>query len=147
MFLLGNQVLNVDQAFTGMDGTQYPANWLRLTSLEEKSAIGIIEVVDNEPYDDRFYWGIGNPKDLTQLKKEWAEKVNQMAYSLLADTDWYVVRKAEGGADIPSDVSAFRAAVRSAANANQAALNLATDFDKFVQTTNSLVWPLFEGSK
>ena len=145
MFLLGNQVLNVDQAFTDLAGNQYPANWLRLTSWEEKAAIGITEVDEVPIHDDRFYWGIGNPKDLTALKAEWSKKINDIAYSLLASTDWYVVRKAEGGADIPADVSAYRAAVRAAANTHQTALNNAADFDTFVQATTALVWPVLEG--
>lgn len=145
MFLLGNQVLNVDQAFTGLDGTSYPANWLRLTSWEEKAAIGITEVEEPVRPDDRFYYvdsnGIGTPKDLAALKAEWAKKVNEIAYSMLAPTDWYVVRKAEGGADIPADVSAYRASVRAAANSNQSALNNAADFDTFIQTVTAMTWP------
>ena len=145
MFILGNQVLNVDQAFTGLDGTQYPMNWLRLTTLEEKQAIGIKEVPDPVRPDDRFYYvdgnGIGMPRDLEALKSEWVSRINDIAYSMLAPTDWYVVRKAEGGADIPTDISAFRAAVRSAANQNQTTLNNAADFDTFVQATAQLVWP------
>jgi hypothetical protein len=145
MFVLGNQVLNVDQAFTGLDGTQYPMNWLRLTTLEEKQAIGIQEVPDPVRPDDRFYFvdgnGIGTPRDLAALKAEWSVKVNDIAYSMLATTDWYVVRKAEGGADIPADVATFRAAVRSAANANQTALNNAADFDTFMQVATALTWP------
>ena len=141
MFLLGNQVLNVDQAFTGLDGTSYPANWLRLTSWEEKAAIGITEVEELPRFDDRFYWDHNLPKDLTALKAEWSKKVNETAYSLLASTDWYVVRKAEGGADIPADVSAYRASVRAAANSNQSALNNAADFDTFIQTVTAMTWP------
>lgn len=145
MFILGNQVLHVDQAFTGLDGTQYPMNWLRLTSWEEKEAIGITEVPDPVRPDDRFYWvdgnGIGTPRELDALKAEWSKKINDIAYSLLAATDWYVVRKAEGGADIPADVTAYRAAVRAAANANQTALNNVADFDTFVQATAALTWP------
>ena len=147
MFLLGNQVLNVDQAFTDLAGNQYPPNWLRLTSWEEKAAIGITEVDEAPIHDDRFYWGIGNPKDLTALKAEWSKKINDIAYSLLASTDWYVVRKAEGGADIPADVSAYRAAVRAAANTNQTALNNAADFDTFVNAATTLAWPQIDGGK
>jgi hypothetical protein len=151
MFLLGNQVLNIDQAFTGLDGTSYPSNWLRLTTLEEKEAIGITEAADPVRPDDRFYWvdgnGIGTPRDLDALKADWAKKVNEIAYSMLAPTDWYVVRKAESGADIPADVSAHRAAIRSAANSNQTALNNAADFDTFMQEAQSMTWPQIDGGQ
>ena len=63
MFLLNNNPLPLDTPFSH-NGIQYPANWLRLSSFEEKQAIGITEVSDPDPYDDRFYWGHGNPKQL-----------------------------------------------------------------------------------
>lgn len=49
MFLLNGQPLPIDTPFKDADGNSYPANWLRLTSLEEKQAIGITEVADPEP--------------------------------------------------------------------------------------------------
>lgn len=64
MFQLDNKPLGLDTAFTTEDGTQYPANWLRLASPEERAAIGITEVADEQTYDDRFYWGVNNPKQL-----------------------------------------------------------------------------------
>ena len=55
MLLLDGKPLSYDRAFTH-DGIQYPANWLRLASWEEKSAIGITEVPNPPYYDQRFYW-------------------------------------------------------------------------------------------
>jgi hypothetical protein len=49
MFLLNNVPLPLDTPFRDADGNSYPANWLRLTTLEEKQAIGITEVPDPEP--------------------------------------------------------------------------------------------------
>ena len=67
MFLLNGKPLAVDMPFQ-IDGTSYPANWLRLTSLEEKNAVGITEVPDvTETYDSRFYWGVDNPKQLENI--------------------------------------------------------------------------------
>ena len=65
MFLLNGNPLAVDTAFTH-NGIQYPANWLRLASAEEKSAIGITEVADPVRADDRFYWNgdVNLPKAL-----------------------------------------------------------------------------------
>ena len=65
MLQLDGKTLQYDKAFKH-DGYQYPANWLRLTSLEEKQAIGIVEVADSVDvvYDQRFYWGPNNPKQL-----------------------------------------------------------------------------------
>jgi hypothetical protein len=81
MFLLNGQPLQIDTPFE-VDGTHYPANWLRLTSLEEKQAIGITEVADPEPYDDRFYWGVDNPKLLND-REESDEKGNPLYVKVL----------------------------------------------------------------
>jgi len=68
MFQLDNKTLALDTAFTH-NGIQYPSNWLRLASPEERTAIGITEVSDPESYDDRFYWGVNNPKLLNDREE------------------------------------------------------------------------------
>ena len=59
MFLLDGKRLPQDTPFT-QNGIQYPANWLNLSSLEEKEAIGITEVAQQTRPDDRFYWVTDN---------------------------------------------------------------------------------------
>jgi hypothetical protein len=77
MFLLNGISLPLDTPFT-IDGTSYPANWLRLTSIAEKNAVGITEVADvTITYDDRFYWGVDNPKLLND-REESDENGNPM---------------------------------------------------------------------
>jgi len=49
MFLLNGIALPLDTPFKDAAGNSYPANWLRLTTLAEKQAIGITEVPDPEP--------------------------------------------------------------------------------------------------
>ncbi len=120
MFLLNGQPLAVDTPFTAND-IQYPANWLRLSTAEEKSAIGITEVPDPVRADDRFYWNgdINNPKALEDvietvegkeyttkgLKSNFIAQVKATAGSILAQSDWMVIRKAERNVDIPSSVA------------------------------------------
>ena len=128
-FLLNGQPLGVDRPFTDADGTQYPANWLRHASADEKAAIGITEVADPEPYDQRFYWGVGNPKALDDdgeakgLKSVWVAKQKEIAAAMLAPTDWYVTRKAEADVAIPSAVSTRRAAIRTTCGTREAEIN------------------------
>jgi len=40
-----NTILKLDKPFT-LRGIKYPANWLRLTTQDEKKAIGLVEVTD-----------------------------------------------------------------------------------------------------
>ncbi len=64
-FKLGTKTIQLDTPFTHND-IQYPANWIRLATEEDKSAIGMTWEADAVRYDDRFYWdgNINNPKAL-----------------------------------------------------------------------------------
>ena len=135
-FKLDGNPLAYDVAFSHND-INYPANWLRLASLDEKTAIGITEVADDPVYDNRFYWGDGTAKALDDvnatddngdlLKNEDGSqlviqgvksvlkgKEKDIAKSLLAIYDWQVVRKAEKGTAMDSDVVTFRDGIRTA---------------------------------
>ena len=67
-FLLDGKPLAVDVPFTYGD-IHYPANWLRLSTADEKAAIGITEVADDPVYDGRFYNGDGSAKTLTDTNE------------------------------------------------------------------------------
>ena len=127
MLKLDNKPLSYDRAFTDAAGIQYPANWLRLASLEEKSAIGITEVADDPTYDQRFYWGVDNPKELAGLKTLWSNTQDQIAASLLAPSDWVIIKAKETGGHIPSAWKTYRAAVRTACNTRQTEINAVAD--------------------
>ena len=165
MLLLDGKQLVPGRPFTH-NGIQYPSNWLRLTSWEEKEAIGITEVPDPAPVDTRFYWDHDLPKRLedepavdenndpvldengvqvinTGLKTQWKEQQDQTAYSLLAPTDWYVVRKTEVGTDVPVGITSFRADVRTICEGRKNAIGLATDVPSLIGITtfSGLDWP------
>ena len=127
MLQLDGKTLRYDRAFTH-NGISYPANWLRLTTLEEKQAIGIIEVADtSQSWDQRFYWGVGNPKDLDQLKKSWKQKQSDIAGSLLAPSDWRVIKARETGSSVPIDWFNYRRDVRTACNTRQTEIDNCAD--------------------
>ena len=87
MYKLNGKTLNPDEGFQH-EGTSYPQNWLRLTSLEEKQAIGIVEEPDVVApwYDQRFYWGVDNPKLLND-REESDEQGNPMYVQVLGTVD------------------------------------------------------------
>ena len=86
MFLHNNVSIPLDTPFT-INGTSYPANWLRLTSLAEKQAVGITEVADvTTTYDDRFFWSADNPKLLND-REESDEDGNPMYVKVLGTVD------------------------------------------------------------
>lgn len=134
MLKLGDKPLAYDRAFTDpKTGIQYPANWLRMASLSEKQAIGIVEVADPPRYDKRFYWGIGNPKDLDGLKSLWSKKQDEIAASLLAPSDWRVIKAKETGSNVPSAWKTYRAAVRTSCNARQAEVTAVTTVEDLIE--------------
>jgi hypothetical protein len=124
MFILNNQPLSPDRAFTTEDGTQYPSNWLRLATVEEREAIGITETPDPIPVDQRFYWDTGIPKDHTQLVEQWTAQIKQTAGSLLAQTDWYITRASETGLAAPQSVLERRSLIRAMSNDKEGFLSL-----------------------
>ena len=149
-FKLDGNPLAVDVAFSHND-INYPANWLRLSTADEKTALGITEVADSPTtYDSRFYWGNGTAKTLADtnatdengdpsldengdqivilgvksiLKAQ--EKVT--AGSLLAKYDWYVVRKAEKSTAIPTAITTYRDAVRTACDTREKEIDACSD--------------------
>ena len=127
MLKLDGKTLQYDRAFTH-EGISYPANWLRLTTLEEKQAIGISEVADNtQSWDQRFYWGIDNPKDLDQLKANYTAEQNYTAGTLLSPSGWRVVKASEvADYSVPSEWLDYRAEVRSVCNTRQAEIEEVT---------------------
>jgi len=146
-----NQYITEGNAFE-IDGTQYPANWLNLSTPEEKAALGLEEVTDaNAPEDDRFYWVssalngavrtyTNTPKDLSGLKTQWAASINAAAYSLLLPTDWMVTKAFETQTAIPVNWSAWRAAVRTTAQNTVTAINAAADVPA-LQAAIVVDWP------
>jgi len=155
MFLLNGKPLGVDTAFK-IDGTSYPSNWLRLTSLEEKNAVGITEVADEDAqYDSRYYWGVDNPKQLEDLtvtpegggdayvqkgmKSQHLAQTKVTANQLLSATDWMVIRKAERNVDIPAATVAYRAAVLTECDRLLAAIAAASDVPALMAVTAA--WP------
>lgn len=85
MFILNEKPLALDSAFEHNE-IQYPANWLRLASPEERDAIGIIEVDDPVAHDDRFYWAPGVPK-LLEDKEELDQDGNPLYVKVLGEVD------------------------------------------------------------
>jgi len=154
MLVLDGKQLRPGRPFTH-NGIQYPANWLRLTSWAEKEAIGITEQPDPTPVDTRFYWDTDIPRQLedttdvvsgittTGLKTQWKEQQDQVAYSLLAPTDWYVVRKTETDEAIPVGITSFRGEVRNISNQRKVSIDTASSVENLIGITtfSGLDWP------
>lgn len=138
MFMLNGKTLPLDTPFEA-DGIQYPSNWLRLTTLAEKVAIGITEVEDPVFYDDRFYWGPDMPKDFEMVKATLLMQIKTTAYAMLAPTDYKLVRKVETGEEVDTETTQKRAAIRQAYTANVALINAAAAVSELAAL--QFTWP------
>lgn len=174
MFLLNGNPISLDVAFT-YNEIQYPSNWIRLASQQERAAIGITEAPDPEVYDQRFWWGVDNPKllndrpevkedgtplyvqvydnatesmvDTTEqvvtkgLKSQWTAQVKDTAGKMLAQTDWYVIRRAERNVEIPGSVATYRAAVVTEAARLEAAIAACASVEELIAVVGAQAWP------
>jgi hypothetical protein len=143
MFLLDNNPLPLDTSFIH-NNIQYPANWLRHATLEEKEAIGITEVSDTESYDDRFYWGVDNPKDLEQLKSNWKLQIKTNTNRFLANSDWMIIRKTERNIEIPAAIVTYRAAVLTECDRLLTAIEASSTVSALVEVVTTQNWPVSE---
>lgn len=151
-FLLDGKTIQQGVAFTDKNGNQYAANWLNLSSAEEKEAIGIIEIADPEVFDTRFYWDAGLPKALEDkeeedkegnksitkgLKTQFIAQIKDTTNKLLASTDWYVIRKIERNIDIPTDIEAKRNAIITESNRLETAIKEVADVEELIAVLNT----------
>jgi hypothetical protein len=67
-FKINSKTLPLDRGFTH-NNINYPKNWLRLSTQEDKTALGITWEADPVRYDDRYYWNgeLTNPKALEDI--------------------------------------------------------------------------------
>ena len=152
----GERNLKVGKGWADDNGFKHPYNWASAWSDEDKASWGVTFEEDADTsYDDRFYFAKDIPKVLGDtlwvdddgnavndpmtgsqgvtagLKTNWIAQTKTTGNSLLASTDWYVTRKAEASTAIPSAITTYRSAVRTATGTIETAINACNDLDDF----------------
>ena len=74
------------------------------------------------------------------LKSQYKTQFKQIANSMLAQTDWMVIRKAERNIAIPTDVATKRAAILTECDRLIAAATAASDMPAFITAVQSANW-------
>ena len=93
---------------------------------------GVIQEKYNLHFDsdqNTFVYDVKNKtitETLAELKIDKINLVNSTAFALLQLTDWYAIRKAEKGTDIPSDIQARRDELRTNATTKEGEINALT---------------------
>jgi hypothetical protein len=75
------------------------------------------------------------------LKSQYISQTKQTAGSMLAQTDWMVIRKAERNVDIPASVVANRAAIVAECDRLEAAITGAASVEALMAVLNAQNWP------
>lgn len=154
-YTYNGKIIRAGRAWTGIDGVQHPRNWM-IWSDAEKTAAGLVWEDDPAPFDNRFYWAADLPRALNDvnetdedgnalldldgnqivtlgLKSQYKAQTKVTAASLLAPTDWHVVKATEVGSySVPANISQYRTDVRAASNTIEAAIDGAADLDAFI---------------
>lgn len=174
-FKLNGKTLPIDRGFTHND-IQYPRNWLRQATQEDKDALGITWEADPVRHDDRYYWNgeIDNPKAMEDvdakdkdgnqiyvqvwnpeteementeerlvtkgLKTTKIAEVKHTANTLLAPTDWYVIRFMESEVVMPSKVVDFREEVKVECDRLETAIAACTDVEGLIDVMQGASW-------
>ena len=81
--------------------------------------------------------GQTEPVTTKGLKSQWIAQNKANANSLLASTDWMVIRKAERDVAIPSDVVTKRAKIIADCTAKEAAITAATSIEELMQALST----------
>lgn len=152
--------------FQDKDGVGYTPAYLQNWTATEKKDRGIYEVVYGTYPDGRFYNIVENAptfendivsvtftstaKDLEDgeadeatgrsnagLKTQYINQYKQTANSMLASTDWMVVRKLERNIDIPAEVATKRAAVVAEADRLETAISAVTTVEELITVVES----------
>ena len=145
-----------DQRFYWVDGPKYRVNETNQTveatfnatpkALEDKLEtnpdgspmyVQVLGTVDGEPAM------VDSDEQLVTkgLKSQWIDQTKQTAGSMLAQTDWTVIRKAERNVDIPASVVANRAAIVAECDRLEAAITGAASVEALMAVLNAQNWP------
>ena len=102
---------------------------------------GLFDVIIDEDYDSRIhdlgeiYWDSAATvfrkdksnktweKSLSDLKEQAINNFKSQIGSKLAQTDWYIIREADNGADVPADIVDARVALRELSDTVESEIN------------------------
>jgi hypothetical protein len=74
------------------------------------------------------------------LKSNFKAQVKDTANKTLAQTDWYVIRKAERSVDIPTDIADKRSAIVTEANRLDSEIDLVDSVEGLIAILNNQTW-------
>ena len=159
MWKHNGRTIRVGKAWTADNGVQNPANWHIWSASEKVAAGVVEIVEETPPDSRLYHWGQNSDGTITSTAKSLADvdavdennkaildkdgnqvvirgvkynlkqEVKLQQGSLLSQTDWVVIRKADNDTAIPSNIATWRAAIRTKATEMETAIDNAANTD------------------
>jgi len=159
MWKYNGRTIRTGKAWTDDNGVQHPANWHIWSPSDKNAAGVVEVVEETPPDSRLYNWsmdsngkiaktaksltdvnevdGSGNPildengdQIVTRgVKYNLKQEVKNQQGALLTQTDWAIVRKADKGTAIPSNIQTWRDGIRTKATQMETAIDNAADID------------------
>tara|TARA_B100000700_G_scaffold116068_1_gene130632 strand:+ start:9606 stop:10178 length:573 start_codon:yes stop_codon:yes gene_type:complete len=159
MWKHNGRTITVGKAWTADNGVQNPANWHIWSASEKVAAGVVEIVEETPPDSRLYNWSMGSDGKITKTAKsltdvnevdgngdplldeegkqvvtrgvKWnlKQEVKSQQGSLLSQTDWVIIRKADKGTAIPSNIQTWRDGIRTKATQMETAIDNAADTD------------------
>jgi len=149
------KVIREGRSWVDDAGVKHPTSW-GSWSEQEKAAAGLVFTADPPPFDSRYYWDADTPKAIEDtpnvdedgvavvdadgmptvtlgLKSTEIAKVKAQAGGQLQDTDWYIIRNGETGAEIPKEVLVKRSEIRTESSDLEAKIEACKTLDELIE--------------
>jgi len=150
MFKYNGRSISPGKSWQDDNGVVHPGSW-HIWDASQKLAMGITEVIYEDPPNSNLYvWShdedgkiIKTAKPLDDdgstlgVKSILKREVKHRQGSLLSQTDWAIIRKADTGEAIDSKIQTWRDAIRSEATSMETAITNAADTDALEALFNS----------
>jgi alpha-tubulin suppressor-like RCC1 family protein len=162
MWKHNGRTITVGKAWTADNGVQNPANWHIWSASEKVAAGVVEIAEETPPDSRLYNWGQNSDGTITSTAKSLADVnevdadgdpildedgnqlvtrgvkwnlkqgVKEQQGSLLSQTDWAIIRKADKGTAIPSNIQTWRDGIRTKATQMETAIDNAADIDAIV---------------
>ena len=138
------KIVREGSSWKDANGITHPRNW-HIWSEDEKKAAGLEELTpDPTPNSITWWWTQAADGKVTKTAKDLDDKtendivtlgvksilineVKDQQGNFLSQTDWAIIRKADKGTAIPSNIQTWRDAIRSKATEMEDAISGASD--------------------
>ena len=142
-----------------IDGIQHPKGIFNLWTVAQRKSVGIVPITTTGSHLNETYYTEVNEayaiaedkasvvrtigtkaadRTLATVKSEQISNAKGRCNGILANTDWYVVRKAEASTAIPAKITALRTAARTVYAAAKSAINGAANIGALVTVNENV---------